>query len=70
MSTEPRTTAKAAALNRKPIAGEWAGIAQYRCPFCPYDSLTEDATIAHIAEKHPLPPPKITGPDSPAVKEA
>lgn len=69
MSTDTRAAAKSAATNRKPIAGEWAGIAQYRCPFCPYDSLFEEATIAHIAEKHPLPPPRITGPDSPDVKE-
>lgn len=69
MSTETKTAAKTAASNRKPITGEWAGIPQYRCPFCLYDSLFEDATIDHIAEKHPLPPPKITGPDSPDVKE-
>lgn len=67
MSTAP--AAKKAAANREPITGEWAGIAQYRCPFCPYDSLYVDAVTEHIAEKHPLPPPKITGPDSPDVKE-
>ena len=62
-----RAAAKAAATDRKPITGEWAGIAQYRCPFCPYDSLYEDAVTAHIAEKHPLPPPPITSPASPDV---
>lgn len=55
----------APAIERTPIEGEWAGIPQYRCPFCPYDSLFREAVQAHIAEKHPLPPPPITSPASP-----
>lgn len=65
---EPEAT-KEPVIERVPVQGEWAGIPQYRCPFCPYDALYEDAVVAHIAEKHPLPPPKITGPSSPDVKE-
>lgn len=62
MSTA-RTSAKATP-GRDPIAGEWAGIPQYRCPFCAFDALDAAATVAHIAEKHPLPPPPITKPDT------
>ena len=65
---EPAAT-KEPVIARVPVRGEWAGIPQYRCPFCPYDSLVEDVVVAHIAEKHPVSPPPITGPDSPDVKE-
>lgn len=56
--------------SREPVVGEWAGIPQYGCPFCAYDALIESAVTAHIREMHPLPAPKITGPDSPDVNGA
>lgn len=63
-----KAAAKTAAANREPITGEWAGFAQFLCPFCPYDALNDDAVRAHIAEKHPLPPPKITAPVAPEAE--
>jgi len=31
---------------------EWAGLPQYRCRLCPFDTLDEDVMFDHIARLH------------------
>lgn len=39
--------------------GEWNGLTQYKCKFCPFDTLHEDVALEHYAARHaPPPPPK------------
>jgi hypothetical protein len=32
--------------------GEWKGFTQYRCNFCPFDTLHERLILSHLASKH------------------
>ena len=40
--------------------GEWAGMKQWKCALCPWDTLErEEAMLEHLASAHAPPKPKI-----------
>ncbi len=49
--------------------GTWRGFPNYVCDSCPFASLTEVETSAHVEHKHrPKPRPALTGEATPERK--